>query len=54
MSNTSNLIKAFQVFKQDVTLNWVTILIPESEFNDFTLESQIQWYSYLGYSIKTI
>jgi hypothetical protein len=54
MKNSSKLIKAFQVFKKGMTLNWVTVLIPESEFNDFTLQSKIQWYSYLGYTIKTI
>lgn len=54
MSNSSNFIKAFQVFKKGMTLNWVTVLIPESEFNDYTLQSKIEWYSYLGYTIKTI
>ena len=54
MSNSSNFIKAFQVFKKGMTHNWVIVLIPESEFNDNTLQSKMEWYSYLGYTIKTI
>ena len=54
MKNSSKFVKAFQVFKKEMTSNWVTILIPESEFNDEKLNQKIQWYSYLGYEIKSI
>jgi hypothetical protein len=54
MNNSSKLIKAFQVFKEGTTANWITILISESEFNDSILESKINKYMFLGYSIKTI
>jgi len=48
------MIKAFQIFKEGMTSDWVTILIPESQFNDSVLQRKIEWYTYLGYSIKNI
>ena len=48
------MIKAFKIYKQSVTLNWVTILIPVNEFNDEILKSKIDWYQYLGYQIELI
>ena len=48
------MIKAFNIFKERVTSDWVTILIPENEFNDSVLQRKIEWYTYLGYSIKHI
>jgi hypothetical protein len=54
MTNSANLIKAFQVFKEGTTSNWITILIPKSEFNDSLLQFKIKFYSSLGYTIKTI
>jgi hypothetical protein len=54
MKNSSKFVKAFQVFKKEMTSNWVTVLILESEFNDEKLNQKIQWYSSLGYEIKSI
>ena len=54
MKNSKNLVQAFQIFKKDWTAEWVTILIPESEFNDEILHKKINWYIYLGYTIKNI
>jgi hypothetical protein len=48
------MIKAFQIFKEGKTSDWVTILIPENQFNDSVLQRKIEWYTYLGYSIKNI
>jgi hypothetical protein len=54
MKNSSKFVKAFQVFKKEMTSNWVTVLILKSEFNDEKLNQKIQWYSSLGYEIKSI
>lgn len=48
------MIKAFEIYKDNVTTNWVTILCPVSEFNDFWLSKKIAFYSSLGYSVKVI
>jgi len=48
------MIKAFQIYKEGTTKDWVTILIPEENFNDELLKSKISFYTYLGYSIKSI
>lgn len=52
MENLSNYVKAFQVFKKGRTADWMTILIPKSEFSSELLKSKIEFYKYLGYSIK--
>jgi hypothetical protein len=48
------MIKAFQIFKQGKTLDWVTILIPENLFSDSLVEKKIEFYISLGYSVKPI
>lgn len=48
------MIKAFKVYKENVTNNWVTILIPVVEFNEATLKFKIDKYTYLGYQIELI
>jgi hypothetical protein len=54
MKNSKNLVQAFQIFKVGMTSEWVTILIPELEFNDEVLQKKINWYTYLGYTVKNI
>jgi hypothetical protein len=53
-TKTKPMIKAFKIFKEGTTKDWVTILIPEENFNDELLQSKISFYTYLGYSIKSI
>lgn len=48
------MIKAFKIYKEGKTLNWLTILIPINDFNDETLKRKIKWYQYLGYQIELI
>jgi hypothetical protein len=49
------MIKAFKIYKENVTTNgWVTILIPEAEFNDNTLQFKLDKFTYLGYKIEMI
>ena len=50
----NDLIKAFKVYKLNVTDNWVTILIPVHEFNDAALIAKMNFYSSLGYKVETI
>tara|TARA_R110000822_G_scaffold163349_1_gene303615 strand:+ start:453 stop:638 length:186 start_codon:yes stop_codon:yes gene_type:complete len=50
----NDLIKAFKVYKLNVTDNWVTILIPVHEFNDAVLIAKMNFYSSLGYKVETI
>jgi hypothetical protein len=48
------MIRAFKVFKAGITANWITILIPENEFNDSVLKAKMNFYLFLGYTVKTI
>ena len=48
------MIKAFKIYKEGKTDNWVTILIPENEFNDSVLNKKIDWYIFLGYKVEMI
>lgn len=49
------MIQAFKIYKENVTTNgWVTILIPEAEFNDVTLKFKLEKYLELGYQIEMI
>ena len=48
------MIKAFKIYKEGVTANWITILIPENDFTDNLLNSKISKYIYLGYKIEMI
>lgn len=48
------MVKAFKIYKEGKTLNWVTILIPFEDFNDIILKKKIEFYSYLGYQIEMI
>jgi len=46
--------KAFQIFKKGRTFDWVTILIPESEFTIELRNKKIEFYITLGYEVKLI
>lgn len=48
------MIKAFKIYKENITDGWVTILIPEKEFSDDILKFKINKYLYLGYEIELI
>lgn len=48
------MIKAFKIYKENVTNNWVTILIPVLEFNDVVLNFKINKYIDLGYQVEII
>ena len=48
------MIKAFKIFKQGMTNEWVTILIPESNFNDTVLFKKVSFYLSLGYKVEII
>lgn len=48
------MVKAFKIYKEGKTLNWVTILIPLENFNDMVLQNKIDFYSCLGYQIEMI
>jgi len=54
----TNKVQAFQVYKSGMAIGdtnpWQTILNPESEFNDEILQKKINWYLYLGYTVKNI
>ena len=54
MKNSKNLVKAFQIFKEGMTTDCVTILINESDFTDSFIQFKISKYIYLGYTIKNI
>ena len=42
------MIKAFKIYKENVTDNWVTILIPENEFNDTVLKFKIDKFIFFN------
>jgi len=46
--------KAFKVYKQGTTENWITILIPISEFTQEILQFKIDKYLSLGYKVEMI
>jgi hypothetical protein len=46
--------KAFQIYKEGRTSDWVTILCPINEFNIEWLKRKLAFYESLGYSIKSI
>jgi hypothetical protein len=48
------MIKAFKIYKENVTTEWITILIPENIFSDVLLQSKINKYLMLGYKIENI
>lgn len=48
------MTKAFQIYKEGMTSEWITILCPQSEFNQEWLNKKIAKYSLLGYSVKSI
>jgi hypothetical protein len=48
------MIQAFKVYKKGTTTRWITILIPEAEFNDVTLKFKLDKFAYLGYQIEMI
>ena len=48
------MIKAFKIFKEGKTDGWVTILIPEKDFNDQILQKKIAFYQMLNYQITLI
>jgi len=48
------MIQAFKVYKEGKTIDWITILIPEAEFNDITLKFKLDKFTYLGYQIEMI
>ena len=45
--------KAFKVYKEGTTDEWVTIFILESEFNQTALKIKIDKYISLGYQVET-
>jgi hypothetical protein len=45
--------KAFKVYKEGTTDEWVTIFIPEAEFNQAILKIKIDKYLSLGYQVET-
>jgi hypothetical protein len=46
--------KLFKIYKEGKTFDWVTILIPESEFTAELREKKIKFYLELGYQIQLI
>jgi hypothetical protein len=46
--------KAFKIYKEGKTDNWVTILIPIAEFTQEILQFKIDKYLSLGYKIEMI
>lgn len=44
--------KAFKIYKKGITDEWVTIFIPESEFNQAVLKIKIDKYISLGYQVE--
>lgn len=48
------MIKAFKIYKEGVTDNWITILISENQFNDNVLNNKINKYIFLGYKVEMI
>ena len=46
--------KAFKIYKEGTTDNWVTILIPIEAFNLEILKIKIEKYLALGYQVEMI
>lgn len=46
--------KAFKIYKQGTTQDWVTILIPNAAFTKELLQFKIDKYISLGYQIEMI
>ena len=54
LQKPKTMIKAFKVYKEGRTTRWITIVIPEAEFNDVTLKFKLDKFTYLGYQIEMI
>ena len=50
----SDMIVAFQVYKDGVTSQWISILCPIEEFNNEWLSKKIAKYISLGYIVSII
>lgn len=48
----SHFVEAFQIFKENTTDGWVTILIPKSDYSKQLLQKKMEFYIQLGYSVK--
>lgn len=46
--------KAFKIYKEGTTTDWVTILIPFAEFTQEILQFKIDKYLSLGYKVEMI
>lgn len=46
------MIKAFKVYKEGTTSEWITILIPFDIYTEDLLKQKIYKYISLGYEIK--
>jgi len=49
--------KAFKIYKEGTTTDWITILLPVNQFNEFDkslLVFKLEKYISLGYQIKPI
>ena len=44
--------KAFKVYKEGTTDEWVTIFVSEAEFNQAALKIKIDKYISLGYQVE--
>ena len=52
MKNLQNFIPAFEIFKENRTSDWVTILIPKSDYSKQLVQKKMEFYIQLGYSVK--
>ena len=48
------MIKMFQIYKEGITDNWVTICTPVEQYSEALKNSKIEKYIFLGYQIKFI
>ena len=48
------MVKAFKIYKEGKTILPITILIPLENFTDELLNSKINFYKSLGYTIEII
>jgi hypothetical protein len=49
---SSHFVEAFQIFKENRTSDWVTILIPKSDYSKQLIQKKMEFYIQLGYSVK--
>jgi hypothetical protein len=48
------MIRAFKIYKEGKTTDWITILIPANEYSDELRDRKIKFYLELNFQVQLI